>query len=406
MEWYFYLAIMLILSQLAFLCFIIKNYRYVLKKYNRRRWWYRPKTALIVPCKGLEPRFDQNISSFFQQDYDNYLLYFVVEDKQDPAYKRLCELTDNLRSRTQAAEVRILVAGRGKTCSRKIHNLLHGYRQIPEDVEILAFADSDACVNNDWLSHIVYPLRKDKNGVAAGYRWFVPAKNNLASIALSAVNAKIAQLLGNSRFNQAWGGSMAVRVDLFRKLGLPQIWQNVLSDDLSLSSAVKKAGFKIVFVPACLVASYESTTWAKLFEFGRRQFLITRIYAPKTWCFALLSSLYSVLGLFATAVVAVWAVKNNIKWAYLYTAVPLVFFSGQLLRAILRQKMIAKLLPKDVAKMTPAMAADIALFWLWTVLMLIFILVSALGRTIKWRGITYHLTSRKKTTVLQQTRQI
>jgi len=71
------------------------------------------------------------------------------------------------------------------------------------------------------------------------------------------LNAKIAQQLGNTRFNQAWGGSMAIRVDVFRKVGLDKIWPKVLSDDLSLTYAVKKAGMKLAFVPTCLVASYE-----------------------------------------------------------------------------------------------------------------------------------------------------
>ena len=100
---------------------------------------------------------------------------------------------------------------------------------------------------------------------------------------------------------------MAIRVEVFRKLGLDKLWPKSLSDDLSLSTAVKKVGMKVAFVPACLVASYESTTWPELFEFGRRQFLITRVYAPWTWWFGLLSSLYSVLGIWATAGVAIYA---------------------------------------------------------------------------------------------------
>ena len=59
----------------------------------------------------------------------------------------------------------------------------------------------------------------------SGYRWFIPMENNSATLALSVINAKIAQLLGVTRFNQAWGGSMAVRVDVFKRLGMDKIWQ-------------------------------------------------------------------------------------------------------------------------------------------------------------------------------------
>jgi cellulose synthase/poly-beta-1,6-N-acetylglucosamine synthase-like glycosyltransferase len=320
-----------------------------------------------------------------------------------PAYDELCQLKDSLSLTSKARGVQVLVAGQGQTCSQKNHNLLYCFERIGDDVEVLAFADSDACVRSDWLSHIVYPLRKSKNGAASGYRWFVPKKNNPASLALSAMNAKIAQFLGNSRFNQAWGGSMAIRVDVFRRLGLDKIWPKALSDDLSLSHAVKKAGKKVAFIPACLVASYEAASWDKLFEFGRRQFLITRVSNPGTWWFGFCSSLYSVLGLWAGAALALYAAAISDKNLSLFAAVPIVFFVSQMGRAILRQTMISKLLKEDLPKMKAAMAADILFFWIWSVLLLFIIISSAFGRTIQWRGIRYKLLGPTETIVLGPT---
>ena len=391
MDWYYYIALAAILSQAAFSLQVYRNYRYALSKYKRERSQYRPRTVLIVPCKGIDSAFQKNISSFFDQDYENYLLWFVVAEKSDPAYEELCKLQTRLSKNSKARDVQTFVAGQGESCSQKIHNLLYCYERIDDDVEVLAFVDSDVCIRKDWLSHIVYPLRKSKHGAASGYRWFIPQKNDLASLALSAVNAKIAQLLGNVRFNQAWGGSMAIRVDVFRQIGLDKIWSRALSDDLSLSYGVKKAGKKVVFVPACLVASYESTTWPELFEFGRRQFLITRISAPRTWWFGLGSSLYSVLGLYGGAGLAVYAGFIGEKNLLLFASVPIVFFAGQFIRAILRQKMIGKLLEKDRPQMKFAMAADILLFWLWSLLLFILIISSVAGRTIVWRGVRYKL---------------
>ncbi len=391
MDWYYYIALAAIISQLLFLLQTYNNYHYALAKYKKKRSWYRPRTVLIIPCKGLESAFQENITSFFNQDYENYLLWFVVADESDPAYNELCKLKNQLGQASKAQDVQIFVAGKSQACSQKIHNLLHCYERISDDIDILAFADSDACVRNDWLSHLVYPLHQPKNGVATGYRWFIPKKNNLASLALSALNAKVAQLLGNTHFNQAWGGSMAVRVDVFRRLGLDKIWPKALSDDLSLSTAAKKAGLKVAFVPACLVASHESTTWRKLFEFSRRQFLITRIYAPKTWWFGLCSCVYSVLGIWGTAGLAIYAAMIQHKNLDLFVAVPVVFFVNQLGRAILRQTTAKKLLQKEMRAMRAACLADILACWLWSLLLLFFIISSAFGRTIVWRRIRYKL---------------
>jgi cellulose synthase/poly-beta-1,6-N-acetylglucosamine synthase-like glycosyltransferase len=411
MDWYYYIiALAAILSQLIFSVQMFGNYRYALTKYKKKRLSYRPQTVLIVPCKGLDSAFRENITSFFNQDYENYLLWFVVADKADPAYAQLCELKNRLSQSSKADDVQVLAAGQAQSCSQKIHNLLYCCQRIGSDIEVFAFADSDICVRTDWLSHIVYPLRKSKNGAASGYRWYVPKKNNLASLALSAVNAKIAQLLGNTHFNQAWGGSMAIRVDVFNQLGLDEIWPKTLSDDLSLSYAVKKARKKVVFVPACLVASYASTTWSELFEFGRRQFLITRVSTPGTWWFGLCSSLYSILGLWGGAALALYAAFKSSIINYqlsIFVAVPVLFFTAQFIRAVLRQKMAYKLLhferreTSDERRTIKAVAAaDILFFWLWSLLLLFFIISSAFGRTICWRGIKYKLLSPLETIIL------
>jgi ceramide glucosyltransferase len=418
MDWYYYIALAAILSQLLFLVQAVNNYRYTLAKYKKKRSWHQLKTVLIVPCKGLDSVFHENITSLFNQDYENYLLWFVVAEKSDPAYDELCKLKDQLSQSSKAHEVRILIAGKVDenekqsthneqttkyACSQKIHNLLYAYEQIGDDIDALAFADSDICVRTDWLSHLMWHLRLSKTGATTGYRLFVPSSNNLATLALSAVNVKIAQLLGNTRFNQAWGGSMAIRIDVFRQIGLDKIWPKTISDDLSLSRAVKKAGKKVEFVPACLVPSYESTTWQELFEFARRQFVITRVSTPLTWWFGLTSTLYPILGLWAGLALVIYAAfKTSIRGYELLiiVAVPVSFFIEQLSSAILRQKMISKVLQKDWTNLKLACIADILFFWFWSLLLLFFMISSAFGRTICWRGIRYKLLGPTETIVV------
>jgi len=402
MDWYYYIALAVILSRLLLSFQAYRNYRYALAKYKKRRLWHQLRTVLIVPCKGLDSDFQKNISSFFNQDYGNYLLWFVVADKSDPAYDELCKLKNRLSQSSKACDVQVLIAGHAQSCSQKIHNLLYCYQRIGQDVDVLAFADSDICVRSDWLSHLVWPLRQDKNGAASGYRWFIPKKNNLASLVLSAVNGSVAQLLGNTRFNQAWGGSMAIRADVFRRVGLDKIWSKALSDDLSLSQAVKKVGLKVVFVPACLAASHEATTWRGLFEFGRRQFLITRIYAPRTWWLGLCGSLYSVLGVWGAAGLAIYAAIKSVEFSalLLLAAVPIVFLIVQFSKAIMRHKMISRLMKDDLPQMKAAMIVDILAFWAWPLLLLFFIISSARGRTILWRGIRYKLLGPTETIVV------
>ena len=386
-----YVLIAVIAAQFLFTIQVLNNHRYARKKSKRQRTGFRPGCVLIIPCKGLDETFDANIKSFLSQDYQPYHLWFVVQDTSDPAHSRLLELKTHFAETSQAQSVKVLVAGPASSCSQKLHNLLFAYRQIPACTDVLIFADSDACAGSDWLAHIVYPLRQDKAGASGGYRCFVPQQNNSATIALSAINAKICQLLGNTRFNLAWGGSMAIRVGTFQELGIDKIWENALSDDLALSAAIRKKRLKMVFVPSCMIASYEVTTWPNLWEFARRQFIITRIYAPGMWLFGLFSAVFTVSGLWGGLALALWAMATSYQFAALCTAVPIVFFSCQFFRAILRQKLIGALLPENKTQLKAARLADIFFFWGWSILLLLVILSSAVGRTITWRNIRYRL---------------
>jgi ceramide glucosyltransferase len=397
------------ISQVLSLVNTLRNYRYALAKYKKTDSVCRPNTALIVPCKGIDCNFRENIRSFYNLDYDNYVLWFVVGEEDDPAYAELIELREQLGSATAARDVRICVAGLSETCGQKIHNLLYCVDRISPELGVLAFADSDISVRPNWLKRLVWPLRKQKAGITSGYRWFIPVQNNGASLALSAINAKVTQLLGNTRFSQAWGGSMAIRADLFAELGIKQIWEKALSDDFSLTYAVRKAGYRIVFVPACLVASHHSTDWPGLVEFGRRQFLITRVYAFYTWLFGLLGVLLSVLGFWLPPILAVcswysrhgFPLQNRVypSWP-LWTGLFAVVLLMQLAQAFLRQNMASKLMSDSVSDLKIAARADMLGFWLWSLLLLFLVLSSAVGRTICWRGIRYRLLGPTQTVVL------
>ena len=404
MFWHIYtpVAILAILFQLLFLWQSRRNYYYALKKSSKQHSNLRQSVLLTVPCKGIDHSFERDITSIFMLDYENFVLHFVVEDVSDPAWETLCRLKEELAASSKAKEVSILVAGKAAGCSQKIHNLLHSCRNAPEGIEIFAFADSDACLKPNWLKHLVYPLRKARYGASTGYRWFVPVRKNAASLGLSAINAKIAQLLGNTDFNQLWGGSMAVRAETFREIDIEDVWEKAISDDLSLSYAIKKAKMKIIFAPGCMVASYEQATWASLFEFARRQFVITRVTIPRTWWFGVLAIVYSLMGVWGGGAIAIYAAVLDMELLALYAFVPVLFVAGQLYRAVMRQKMIARLLPEDAEKMKAAAVADILGTFLWSWVLFVFIASSALGRTITWRGIRYKLIGPTETTIITE----
>ena len=120
MDCYYYIAIAAISLQALFLVLARRNYRYALAKYKKKRATYRPRTALLVPCKGLDANFQKNITSLFDQDYEDYSLWFVVDHAADPAYDQLCKLKDQLSKTSKAHDIQVLVAGQAQSSSQKI----------------------------------------------------------------------------------------------------------------------------------------------------------------------------------------------------------------------------------------------------------------------------------------------
>ncbi|MGB9370817.1 MAG: hypothetical protein WCB79_02640, partial [Halobacteriota archaeon] len=56
---------------------------------------YTPTVSVIVPCKGTDHGFHENIPAFLTQEYPTYQILFVVDSKDDPAYSALDQLTKN-----------------------------------------------------------------------------------------------------------------------------------------------------------------------------------------------------------------------------------------------------------------------------------------------------------------------
>ena len=123
MGWFEIIIAVLIVVEIAFTVQVYSNYHYAMKKYQRERT-FRPRCVVIVPCKGLDEAFEENIRSFYEQAYSDFRLWFVVENREDPAYEILLRLKARHRNNPKALDVRILVSGPTAGCSQKLHNLL------------------------------------------------------------------------------------------------------------------------------------------------------------------------------------------------------------------------------------------------------------------------------------------
>jgi len=86
---------------------------------------------------------------------------------------------------------------------------------------------------------------------------------------------------------------MAIRAADFHKLGIAERhWANTVSDDYTLTRAVRESGGRIAFEPRCLMASREESSLREFLRWSTRQIVITRVYATHLWRWGLATYLF------------------------------------------------------------------------------------------------------------------
>jgi cellulose synthase/poly-beta-1,6-N-acetylglucosamine synthase-like glycosyltransferase len=251
-----------------------------------------PPVSVLAPCCGVDHAFEAYARALLSQDYPRYEVLFVVASTADPAWEALSRIL----ATTPGANASLLVAGTAEGCSQKLHSLRVGLAHVETKTTILAFVDSDVQVHAQWLQALVEPLDAPRIGATSGFRWYIPCRGSVVSSLRSAWNAATLGLMVHPRFGFAWGGSSAIRRDLFDKLDIGAAWSRGLSDDLLLTRAVRAADLRIAFVAAGLVPTYEPCTWSQLLEWTNRQATIARVYMPPSWGISLLVH-FSTIGL-------------------------------------------------------------------------------------------------------------
>ncbi len=392
------------LLQAAWCCYNVWTFRARTRRLARRQQRFveagesfTPPAAVIMPIKGADPDLLHHVAQLRRQNYGDYRVIFVVESETDPAYPVLqhARATD-----TTGAPMEIVVAGPAQRGGQKVHNLLAAARLLDRE-HLVAFADADAVAHPDWLMYLAKPLRREEIGATTGYRWLVPADGapTLPSALASVINSSVATLMGRPWRNFAWGGSMAMRVAVLRESKLLELWDGALSDDYQFTRAVKATGRVVRFVPRCLVASPARFTWASLLEFGRRQYLITRIYAPAIWLMALVFLSIYLAGWISVIAAAALQLPG---WGWGVAAAAAVCLLD-VIRGTIRGRTARQMLgDAPAAKLRLPRRLDQLATPLWMTLHLLLVIASAFGRTITWARIRYRLRGRQNVEILSR----
>ncbi|HTS71840.1 MAG TPA: glycosyltransferase [Terriglobia bacterium] len=358
--------------------------------------------AVVVPCKGVDTGFDSNFDRLLNQDYPDYWIVFTVATEYDAAYSHLRALLERrgASGSTVPPRTTLVVAGLSDKRGEKVNNLLRGVEAVDRSVQVLVFADIDMAPSPRWLRSLVGPLADPKVTVSTGFRWYLPGEG-FVSWLRAAWDTSIATMMREVDPPFAWGGSMAIRSADFRRLGIAErYWAHTVSDDYSLTRAVREARGRIAFEPCCLVASREESSLREFLQWSTRQIVITRVYAAHLWAWGLATYLFYcgtlALGLVALALPGP-GVSQRVLVAITLSTVLLLGAGKGYVRSVVAREIF----PTEIS-------GHASCYWLLSPLvpwvMLWNSVRAAFTRRIRWRGTEYELASQDKVRVVGRAR--
>ncbi len=367
---------------------------YVRRRLHTDPGFYAPRVAVLCPCKGIEPGLERNLITLTEFERQTYEIFFILASDKDPARSIIERVTKNSRMKAH-----VVIAGNPVNCGEKVNNLRAAVEQLPEEFEVLVFADSDGRPGRFWLHRLVAPLGNPAIGATTTMRWFIPNRANFPTALLAAWNAPVVTMLGEKGKNFCWGGGTAIRRSIFEQSSVLEEWKNSVSDDYSLTRALERIGRRIVFLPECITLSYVETDLEGLLEFTNRQILITRVYAERVWGLAALTHLVYCLTIVLGGILIMGELlaQRPVFHIMTLTFLPLLL---SVIRGALRLIGVTEALPA-------ARSQIMGQAWIYLLLTLFvpFLYVanfvnSLVTRKIHWRGVAYELVSPQQTRVI------
>jgi ceramide glucosyltransferase len=354
---------------------------------------FTPRVSVILPCKGLDPEFEENIGSILNQDYPDFEVVFVTATEDDPAHAAIRRMLAESRH----VRASLVVAGFSERRSEKVNNQLKGIASARDDAEAFVFVDSDVCAGNDFLRNLVAPLQEAGVAATTGFRWYDAESGGVAGYLQSAWNGGGLTLLADPRLAYAYGGAMAILRRTFQSIGVAARWDNTLSDDMMLTQAVSAAGLTIHFVPACMTVTREPRSLAGVLEWTNRQTVVLKVYAFRKWAFIFL--MHATLAVALVAGLALTLTGLALGGRMLWPGILMLsVIAAECLGGLLIVEAVRQVLPS--VRFGPARTALlIGVAPLAMLLILYNNLHSLATNEIQWRGTVYRISGQGTTVV-------
>ena len=203
---------------------------------------YTPPVTLLKPLYGLDRELEENLRSFFRQDYPSLEILFSVRDASDPA----AELVRRIGSEFPVP-TRLLFTGPPPYLNAKVHAMEAMMAAAAHD--ILVITDSDVRVAPDYLRSIIAPLDQPHVGMVTCISRGVPGQSLCSRLEALSMNTHFipgilsAWVLMGIEFSL--GPTMVIRKKTVEDLGGFARLADALADDFVLGELVANSHRKV-----------------------------------------------------------------------------------------------------------------------------------------------------------------
>lgn len=204
-----------------------------------------PPISLLKPLCGHDEGLEENLRSFFNQDYCQFEILLGVHRESDPAAAVARKVIEQYAGRVNA---RLIVTGDSQIPNGKAHSLNRLVREARHDV--LVMGDSDIRVRPDLLSQIARELGDAKVGLITCPYLAVAGSTAWSRLEALGMNTEllggvlVARMLEGMRF--ALGCTLAVRRSVLDEMGGFTYLQEFLAEDFVIGQRAAALGHEVV----------------------------------------------------------------------------------------------------------------------------------------------------------------
>lgn len=204
-----------------------------------------PPISILKPLCGPEEGLEENLRSFFEQQYPQFEILLAVHRADDPAAVIVEKLQEEYADRVQA---RLFVTGESPVPNAKAFSLQKLVREA--NYELLVMSDSDVRVTPDFLNHLAGEFSSPDVGlVSCPYR-AVAGRSLWSRLEAIGMNTEflagvlIARIMEGMKF--ALGPAIAVRRSVLEALGGFAYLQEFLAEDFVMGQRTAQLGYVVL----------------------------------------------------------------------------------------------------------------------------------------------------------------